>query len=125
MKKLLVISLLLLVVVSCMKDEILEPINMVEVPQSLKIDDIQGLKLESSIVSEEVSMNVKLPYPGTYRIKIKDFGNELISQEKITADGGDNILKVYVSSLPSDSYTIELSNEDGNVLGKSTFVVQN
>ena len=123
MKKLLVASLVLLSLSSCMKDEILEPINMVDVPESLIIDDIEGLKLESFIVSDEVQMNVKLPYSGTYRIKIKDFSNELISQEKITANFGDNLLKVYVSSLPNDSYTIELTNEDGRIIGKTIFVV--
>ena len=123
MKKLLVTSLVLLSLSSCMKDEILEPINIVNVPESLIIDDIQGLKLESSIVSEEVQMNVKLSYDATYRIKIRDFSGELISQEKIDGIKGDNLLKVYVSSLPKDSYTIELTTEDGSIIGKSTFVV--
>lgn len=123
MKKLLVISsLLLLTMTSCMKDEIIEPYT-IDVPESLFIDNIQGLKLESFIVSDEVQMNVKLASAGTYRIKIKDFGGEIVSQEKITADSGDNILKIYVSSLSKDSYTIELTTDGGDIIGKSTFVV--
>ena len=124
MKKLLFISLLLsLTLSSCMTDEIFEPI-VNEVPKSLEIAAIQGIKLESTIVSDEVNMNVKLSYTGTYRIKIRDIGRNLVSQEQIDAKVGDNILKVYVKSLPSDSYTIELTDSTNEVIGLTTFVVQ-
>jgi len=123
MKKLLIL-LSLIFVVGCSPDEILSPIDLTqEVPESLKIDDLQGLKLESTIVSDEVRMNVKLPYTGTYRIKIRDISKELISQEKIEGNEGDNLLKVYVSSLSKDGYIIELTNNDHDVLGLTTFVV--
>ena len=124
MKKLLFISLLLsLTLSSCMKDEIFEPI-VNEVPKSLEIAAIQGIKLESTIVTDEVNMNVKLSYSGTYRIKIRDIGRNLVSQEQIDAKVGDNILKVYVKSLPSDSYTIELTDSTNEVIWLTTFVVQ-
>ena len=124
MKKLLFISLLLsLTLSSCMKDEIFEPI-VNEVPKSLEIAAVQGIKLESTIVTDEVNMNVKLSYTGTYRIKIRDIGRNLVSQEQIDAKVGDNILKVYVKSLPSDSYTIELTDSTNEVIGLTTFVVQ-
>lgn len=124
MKKLLFISLLLsLTLSSCMKDEIFEPI-VNEVPKSLEIAAVQGIKLESTIVNDEVNMNVKLSYTGTYRIKIRDIGRNLVSQEQIDAKVGDNILKVYVKSLPSDSYTIELTDSTNEVIGLTTFVVQ-
>jgi len=124
MKKLLVL-ISLIIIAGCSPDEILSPIDVnVDVPKSLQIDDIMGIKLESTIVSEDVSMNVKLPYSGVYRIKIRDIGNNLISQEKITADEGDNILKVYISALEKDGYTIELADSNHTTLGKSTFVVQ-
>ena len=124
MKKLLFISLLLsLTLSSCMRDEIFEPI-VNEVPKSLEIAEIQGIKLESTIVNDEVNMNVKLSYSGTYRIKIRDIGRNLVSQEQIDAKVGDNILKVYVKSLPSDSYTIELTDSNNEVIGLTTFVVQ-
>jgi len=124
MKKLLFISLLLsLTLSSCMKDDIFEPI-VNEVPKSLEIAAVQGIKLESTIVSDEVNMNVKLSYTGTYRIKIRDIGRNLVSQEQIDAKVGDNILKVYVKSLPSDSYTIELTDSTNEVIGLTTFVVQ-
>lgn len=124
MKKLLVL-ISLIIIAGCQPDEILSPIDVgAVVPKSLEINDIMGIKLESTIVSEDVSMNVKLPYSGVYRIKIRDIGNNLISQEKITADAGDNILKVYISALEKDGYTIELADSNHTTLGKSTFVVQ-
>lgn len=123
MKKLLIL-LSLIFVVGCSPDEILSPIDLTqEVPESLQIDALQGLKLESTIVSDEVRMNVKLPYTGVYRIKIRDISKQLVSQEKIEGNEGDNLLKVYVSSLPKDGYIIELTNNDHDVLGLTTFVV--
>ena len=123
MKKLLTITILLLTLTGCMKDEIIEPINLVEVPESLVIEDLQGLKLESTIVSSEVRMNVKLPYTGEYRIKIRDIVNDLVSQEKINGNEGDNLLKVYVSSLDKNGYLIELTDNNHDVIGRTTFVV--
>jgi len=122
MKKLITL-LFLVLLTSCMKDEIIEPINLVEVPESLVIEDLQGLKLESTIVSSEVRMNVKLPYTGEYRIKIRDIVNDLVSQEKINGNEGDNILKVYVSSLNKDGYMIELTDNNHDVIGRASFVV--
>ena len=123
MKKLLIL-LSLIFVVGCSPDEILSPIDLTqEVPESLEIDDLQGLKLESTIVSDEVRMNVKLPYTGEYRIKIRDISNQLISQEKIDGNEGDNLLKVYVSSLNKDGYMIELTDNNHDVIGRTSFVV--
>ena len=98
MKKLLTL-LVLLTLTSCMKDDIMEPVFVSEVPEALLIDELVGIKLESVVVSSEVRMNVKLPNDGTYRVKIRDIDNSLISQEKLTAQEGDNILSVYTSSL--------------------------
>lgn len=124
MKKLLLL-LTLSLIISCSPDEILSPIdiNQGEIPQSLKIEALQGLKLESTVVSDEVRMNIKLPYTGVYRVKIRDIKKELISQEKIQGQEGDNLLKVYVTSLPKDGYIIELTDNTHEVLGLTTFVV--
>ena len=126
MKKVLVL-LCLVLLVSCMKDDdILSPIdNVVEVPESLVIGDLQGIKVESTIVTDEVKMNIKLPYTGTYRVKIRDISKQLISQEKLEANEGDNILKVYVSSLENDGYTLELSDDNHEVIGITSIVVNN
>jgi len=125
MKKVLVL-LSLVLLMGCVEDEILSPIdNTVEVPESLVIGDLQGIKVESTIVTDEVKMNIKLPYTGTYRVKIRDIGKELISQEKLQANEGDNILKVYVSSLSNDGYTLELTDDNHNIIGITSIVVNN
>ena len=122
MKKLLtLISVLFLI--SCTQEQIyIEEVSIV-VPEALEIKEIQGLKVESFIVEEEVLMNVKLPYTGEYRIKIRNIEGEMVSQEIIAANEGNNLLKVYVSTLPSSSYTLELSDITHKVLGVETIVV--
>lgn len=125
MKKIFVF-LILTTLVGC-THEMLEPIDLNEgiVPESLVINDISGLKVETTIVSDEVRMNARLPYTGTYRIKVRDISKKLISQERITANEGDNLLKVYVSSLPNDGYTIELTDENNKIMGITTIIVNN
>jgi hypothetical protein len=121
MKKLL--SLIsLIVLVSCAQDPIVTEVSL-DIPQALKITETLGIKTESIIVEEEVRMNVKLPYSGQYRIKLKDIEGKLISQEIILANIGDNLLKVYVSTLPKSSYRIELADIDHKILGVETIVV--
>jgi hypothetical protein len=123
-KVLLLLSVFLLI--GCMDDDIISPIDdIVEVPESLEIADIQGLKVESTIVSDEVRMNIKLPYTGTYRVKIRDISKNLISQEKLDAKEGDNILKVYVSSLENNGYTLELTDDNHDIIGIASIVVNN
>jgi len=123
-KVLLLLSVFLLV--GCMDDDIISPIDdIVEVPESLQIEDIQGLKVESTIVSDEVRMNIKLPYTGTYRVKIRDISKNLVSQEKLDANEGDNILKVYVSSLENNGYTLELTDDNHDIIGIASIVVNN
>lgn len=123
MKKLLIL-LSLIFIISCVKDEheYIDP--FVEVPEELQIADVVGIKLESTIVTNQVAMNVKLPEDGVYRIKIRHgMNNELISQERVNGTEGDNILKVYTSTLDKSGYMIQLTDEFHNVLGASSFVV--
>lgn len=114
--------LVLLLVISCVRDDefITNPIT--EVPEALVIDDLQGIKLENIIVYDRVFMNVKLPIDGTYRIKIKHgLNSELISQEVIQGKEGDNILKVYVNALEQSSYRLELTNYNHELIGVTVF----
>lgn len=119
MKKYLVL-LGLLLVVSCFREDT-EEFYSLYVPKNLEISELFGLKLENYIVEDEVAMNVKLPESSTYRVKILDIENTIISQEKIQGNEGDNILKVYVKSLPHSSFTIVLENEFGDQLGSEIF----
>ena len=122
MKKILSL-LLILIVFGCAQEEpFIEEVSIV-VPKALEIKELIGIKTESTIVEEEVRMNVKLPYSGEYRVKIKDIEGTLISQEVILANEGNNLLKVYVSTLPSSSYKLELTDLNHKLLGAEIIVV--
>tara|TARA_R110002074_G_scaffold391066_1_gene575517 strand:+ start:1740 stop:2099 length:360 start_codon:yes stop_codon:yes gene_type:complete len=118
MKKLLI----LLLFISCSDTIYIErPIQ--EVPETLFMSQAIGLKLESYIVQDKVRINTKLPQDGKYRIKILDFSNKIINQEIITGKEGDNILNIYVNSLPVSSYTVELYTNTNNFIGRQTFSI--
>jgi hypothetical protein len=122
MKKILSLVLLSLVL-GCSQDEpFIEEVSF-DLPKTLEIKELIGIKTESIIVEEEVRMNVKLPYSGEYRIKIRDIEGTLISQEIILANMGNNLLKVYVSTLPKSSYRLELTDLNHKLLGSEIIVV--
>lgn len=95
-----------------------------EIPEALEIIEASGLKLESYIVVEEVRINAKLPSDGQYRIKIRDISNKVISQEKVDGAEGDNLLKIYVRTLPESSYNVELLTNSNQLIGRTTFGVK-
>jgi hypothetical protein len=123
MKKLLLFTLSLLVL-SCAKDLDYDVVEYTIVPEELVIAEDAGLRLASNIVHGNVDINVKLPSAGTYRIRVLDLTNRIVSQDKIQAPKGDNILKVYVSTLPDQSYTVELLTLEGASLGRDVFAIQ-
>ena len=122
MKKILSL-LLILIVLGCGPEEIYIEEVSIDIPKTLQINELIGLKIESVIVEEEVRMNVKLPYSGEYRLKVRDIEGTLISQEIILANAGNNLLKVYVSTLPNSSYKLELTDLNHELLGSETIVV--
>jgi|TARA_R100000081_G_scaffold58834_1_gene29146 hypothetical protein len=122
MKKILLLTLSLLVI-GCAKEIDYEIVDFTFVPDELVIEKDTGLRLASNIVHGNVDINVKLPSAGTYRIRVLDITNRIVSQEKIEAPKGDNILKVYVSTLPDQSYTVELLTNDGDMLGRDVFAI--
>lgn len=124
MKKILLLTLSLLAL-SCSKDLDYEMVDFVFIPDNLKIVESTGIRLASNIVNNEVDVNVKLPADGTYRIKILDLTLKTISQEKLTAKEGDNLIKVYVNALPQSSFTVELLTEDNQLLGREVFAITN
>lgn len=114
MKKL--IGLLVILFFSCQKDIT----TFTYVPENLEIPEVSGIKLENYIVSDKVQVNIKLPRTDQYRVKILDFTDNIVSQETLKGDKGDNILNVYVNALPPSSYTVALY--DGDLLiGKEYF----
>jgi hypothetical protein len=120
MKKLLILSACFAILSGCSKDDIL-PITDQAVKQELKIENSVGIKLETSFVSKEVSMNVKLENAGIVTIKIMDISNRVVSKEQVNVKVGDNILKVYTSALPSSAYRIGLYDSNNNLLGITDF----
>lgn len=98
--------------------------NYVFVPEELIVEGNAGLKLLDYIVDSEVAVNVKLPSSGTYKVRIIDFSEKIVSQEKLSGKEGDNILTVYVRTLPLSSYRIELLTEDGALLGREVFAIR-
>ena len=122
MKKLISIFALLFIIGCAQDEEFITIDENQEVPEALVIDDLVGIKLASSIVSDRVAMNVKLSTEGSYRVKIRhSMTNELISQEKLTGKEGDNIFKVYVNTLENSSYKLELTKLDHTVVGVTLF----
>jgi len=123
MKKLLLFTLSLLVL-SCAKDLDYDVVEYTIVPEKLVIAEDAGLRLASNIVHGNVDINVKLPSAGTYRIRVLDLTNRIVSQDKIQAPKGDNILKVYHSTLPYQSYTVELLTWEGASLRIYVLAIQ-
>ena len=120
MKKLLVLSLGLIFLTGCNKNDML-PEPVANVSPELKINSVSGIKLQSSFVTTEVAMNVKLVSAGTITIKITDISNKVVSKEVMNVKTGDNILKVYTSALPSSAYRIGLYDSNGNLIGITDF----
>jgi hypothetical protein len=92
-----------------------------QIKPELAIQNSVGIKLETSFVSKEVSMNVKLENAGIVTIKITDISNRVVSKEQVSVKAGDNVLKVYTSALPSSAYRIGLYDSNNNLLGITDF----
>ncbi len=119
MKKLFLIAIVTITLTGCFKEDLVNPI--VNVTPDLKIESTAGIKLASSFVTDEVSMNVKLESAGTINVKILDISNRVVSKETMNVSAGDNILKVYTRALPSSAYRIALFDSNGNQLGITDF----
>ena len=120
MKRILIVVLLIFGLGGCIDDTIIEqPIT--EVNEELKIQNSVGIKLETSFVTTEVAMNVKVDIAQPVTIKIFDISNRVVSKETMNVKAGDNILKVYTSALPSSAYRIGLFDSKNNQLGITDF----
>jgi len=108
-------TILFTLFLACTPDSVYEPIEYVFVPQDLQIQESVGIKLDSNFASSTILMNIKLDKEGNYYIKVLDVKNNVVSKEKVTGNTGDNIFKVYTSTLPKSSYRIELFYESNKV----------
>jgi hypothetical protein len=119
MKKILIVVILTIGLSGCYKDDFIQPIP--EVKEQLQIKDAVGIKLESTFITSEVAMNVKMEVAQSVTIKIFDISNRVVSKETMDVKAGDNILKVYTSALPSSAYRIGLFDSKNNQLGITDF----
>jgi hypothetical protein len=119
MKKILIVTLVMFGLTGCYKDDLMLPTQ--EVKEQLQIKDAVGIKLESTFVTTEVAMNVKMEVAQSVTIKIFDISNRVVSKETMDVKAGDNILKVYTSALPSSAYRIGLFDSKNNQLGITDF----
>ena len=119
MKKILIVVILTIGLSGCYKDDFIQPIP--DVKEQLQIKDAVGIKLESTFITSEVAMNVKMEVAQSVTIKIFDISNRVVSKETIDVKAGDNILKVYTSALPSSAYRIGLFDSKNNQLGITDF----
>jgi len=119
MKKTLILAFMLITLTGCYKDDITPIVQ--EVKPELQIADKSGIKLQTSFVTSEVLMNVKLENSGTATIKITDISNRVVSKEQVNVSVGDNLLKVYTSALPPSAYRIALYDSNNNMLGITDF----
>ena len=116
MKKILIVVLISFGLSGCIDDNVIEtPIT--EIKNELKIQNPIGIKLETPFVTNEVAMNVKVDVQQIVTIKIFDISNKVISKETMDVKAGDNVLKIYTSTLPSSSYRIGLYNSKNVELG--------
>jgi hypothetical protein len=115
------ISLLFVIgLVSCYDENVIEP-SITETNSKLEIIEPIGIKLESSFVTSEVAMNIKMLTGQTVTIKIFDISNKVVSKETMVVGVGDNILKVHTLTLPSSSYRIGVFDSKNKQLGVTDF----
>ena len=100
---------------ACSTEEIYEPIYLEVTPIELEITEPVGIKLESNFATSEIRMNVKLDTEGEYFIKVLDISNRIVSKEKVNGELGDNLFRVYTSTLPKSSYRLELFKDQTKV----------
>jgi hypothetical protein len=119
MKKITAVILIAMLVSSCYKEDLL-PVSEI-VSQDLQINRASGIKLATTFVTDEVSMNVKMESSGTVSVKILDITNKVVSKETMQINAGDNILKVYTRALPKSAYRIALYDSGNNLIGITDF----
>lgn len=119
MKKILIVSIGLIILGGCTKDDMLPEVK--PVTPELTISALSGIKLQTSFVTSEVAMNVKLESAGTVTIKITDISNRVVSKEQVEVKSGDNMLKVYTSALPPSAYRVGLYDSNNNLIGITDF----
>jgi hypothetical protein len=119
MKKIILGLSIIATLISCQNE--VEVLPTVQVSEELKISDKVGIKLQTPFVTNEVAMNVKIDAAQTVTVRIFDIANRVVSKEVMDVKAGDNVLKVYTTTLPSSAYRIALFDNNNKQLGVTDF----
>jgi len=113
MKKIILISLILLV--SCTKMEI-EPTP----PVVQKIFSVTESK-----VTNGQTIHFDLPSPGTYTLTLIDKNtNQVIARERFSGQIGENVRKIYTNSIQSQYLYLLLEDVTKTEIGKTTIIIR-
>jgi hypothetical protein len=119
MKKLGSIMVALILFAGCSKNA--STIVDQQIPSGLNIAGPVGIKLQTTFVSSDVSMNVKSDVTQTVTIKILTIANNVVSKSVANVQSGDNLLKLYTSAFPSSAYRIAVYDSKGNLIAITDF----
>jgi hypothetical protein len=120
MKKVSIFLFGLIILSGCTKNEPFASLPQ-QIDPNLTIASSVGIKLQTSFVTSEVSMNVKSQTAQTVTVKITDITNRIVSKSTSDVKSGDNILTLYTSALPSSAYRIAIYDVSGNLLAITDF----
>jgi hypothetical protein len=113
MKKLILISLILLV--GCTKPEI-------PYPEVMAKDDIFSVS-ESSITNGQ-SIHFDLPSAGTYTLTLIDKeSGQVISRERFIGQNGENVKKIYTKSISVKYLYLLLEDVTKKEISKTTIII--
>jgi uncharacterized protein YcfL len=121
MKKVSLLILALFVMGSCSKTDTTTVATMKQLDPNLVISSSVGVKLQTSFVTSEVSMNIKSQVAQTVTVKILDLTNRIVSKSTSDVKVGDNVLTLYTSAFPSSAYRIAVYDANGNLLAITDF----
>ena len=100
-------------IISCQKEDIVEP-------QSVDI-----FKVEQSTLENKSEITFKVENEGMYIVTMIDKNtNQVISREKIKCVIGENKIKVYTKTIPSQYLYLTLEDSFNNQLGKTTITIK-
>ena len=104
------ILFLLLVVLSCQKDDFfIEPYA----PQALAIDALTGIRFAEQSPTDGTLYNLKTDNSGTYTVEILDLTKTLVSRNTLKVTEGDNIYTLYTRALGTGQYTFRFLDPNG------------
>lgn len=100
-------------IISCQKEDIVEP----------QLVDI--FKVEQSTLENKSQITFKVENEGMYIVTMIDKNtNQVISREKIKCVIGENKIRVYTKTIPSQYLYLTLEDSFNNQLGKTTITIK-